>query len=201
MNATGAPQAACLYVVLMDQNLHTRDGLPDALRVLVKELPREAWEAHPEFGGMVQFWLERHLMFRQLLDRLERETQSVLSKTLAPDIYAQRLSKLGGFFLQQLHGHHHIEDTHYFPQLVTLDARIEAGFTILDADHHALDALLSSFADGANAVLRAAQPTPQRDASGALEMQISNFQTFLNRHLTDEEELIVPVILKTGFDG
>jgi len=185
----------------MDLDLSTRTGLPDALRILVEQIPREAWQAHPNFGGMVQFWLERHLMFRQLLDRLETEAQASLSNDLDPKAYAARLSRLGGFFLQQLHGHHHIEDTHYFPRLIQLDPRLERGFGILDTDHHALDGLLNSFADGANAVLQAPDPKSMRTATGDLEQQIGRFQTFLNRHLTDEEDLIVPVILKSGFEG
>jgi hypothetical protein len=46
--------------------LNRRAGLPDALRVLVEAYPRTTWEQHPNFGEMVQFWMQRHAMFRQL---------------------------------------------------------------------------------------------------------------------------------------
>ena len=179
--------------------LETRTGLPDALRVLVEEIPRETWEAHPNFGGMVQFWLERHLMFRRLLDTLETDLQAVTNKDMSGPHYAQRLSRFGGMLLNQLHGHHQIEDMHYFPQLVRLDARIEQGFDLLEADHGAMDGLLNGMAEAANAVLQAG-PEAHREI-GAFEQTLSGFGKMLDRHLIDEEEIIVPVILKTGFDG
>jgi len=182
-------------------DLETRSGLPDALRVLLAEFPREGWQQHPNFGEMVKFWLERHLMFREILDRLQTETRAHFDTTLGFDSYGPRLSRLGGFFLQQLHGHHQIEDSHYFPKLIGLDTRLERGFGILDTDHHAIEGLLNGFSAAANTVLQANGDIARHDATGALNERLDGFQTLLNRHLTDEEELIVPVILKTGFEG
>ena len=51
-------------------SLETRTGLPDAPRVLAEQYPRTDWEAHENFGEMIQFWIQRHLMFRQLTDVL-----------------------------------------------------------------------------------------------------------------------------------
>jgi hemerythrin-like domain-containing protein len=181
--------------------LETRAGLPEALRVLLDEIPRETWEAHPEFGGMVQFWLERHLMFRQLLGQLRADAEDAIDRRIDLQGYGPRLSRFGGVFLNQLHGHHQIEDAHYFPQLVTLDRRIEAGFGMLDADHHALHGHLDTFAEGANAVLSRLSDEPAaREAVGDFHALLGGFHQMLDRHLTDEEDLIVPVILKTGFN-
>jgi len=183
------------------QDLGTRSGLPDTLRILMQEFPRAHWQTHANFGGMVQFWLQRHLMFRDLLDRLQTETRARFDNATSHDKFAPRLSRLGGMFLQELHGHHQIEDTHYFPQLIGLDQRLERGFDILDSDHHAIDGLLNGFAEAANAVLNADGDIAQHDATGRLTESLDGFQTLLDRHLVDEEELIVPVILKTGFSG
>lgn len=180
-------------------NLTDRAGLPDALRVLLAAHPRETWEGHGNFGEMVRFWLDRHLMFREVMNRLAEDAEALLDRKIDPAAYAPRLSRFGGFLLQQLHTHHQVEDTHYFPRLVTLDARLERGFEMLEADHHAIDGLLTRFADSANAVLRAEGDI--RDATAAFHREHQAFQTLLDRHLTDEEELVVPVILETGFDG
>ena len=177
-------------------DLGTRDGLPDALRVLVEEIPRAAWETHPNFGGMVQFWLQRHMMFRRLLDVLETDLQKLADRQVGFETYATRLSRYGGQLLNELHGHHHIEDSHYFPQLVTLDARLEDGFALLDRDHHAMDGVINRMAEGANALLQ----SEGRDIAG-FEPVLSGMKAMLNRHLIDEEEIIVPVILKSGFEG
>lgn len=94
--------------------LNERDGLPDALRVLLQEFPRGTWEDHGNFGEMVRFWLERHLMFRKVLGQIQDDTEAYIDKRIEGPEYTPRLSRYGGFFLNQLHAHHNIEDDHYF---------------------------------------------------------------------------------------
>jgi Regulator of cell morphogenesis and NO signaling len=174
--------------------LDRRDGLPDALRVLAEAYPRANWEAHANFGEMIRFWMERHAMFRQLTELLQSDAQALADGRVDFAAYAPRLSHYGGMLLNQLHGHHQIEDQHYFPQLITLDGRLERGFELLETDHEAMDGLLHGMADGANAVLQGGEIGPFLD-------RLNGFTTLLNRHLTDEEEIVVPVVLETGFSG
>jgi iron-sulfur cluster repair protein YtfE (RIC family) len=182
--------------------LEVREGLPDALRILLKDYPRDAWEADPAFSQLIRFWLDRHLMFRRLLAGLTTDTEAALNANLDIPDYANRLSRLGSHFLQHLHGHHQIEDAHYFPRLVTLDDRLTRGFRILDRDHHAIDGHLSIFADEANSVLtRATAPKAPMAELEALRLGLLRMTGFLDRHLTDEEELIVPVLLKYQPEG
>lgn len=182
--------------------LGSRQGLPDGLQVLLAEIPREAWEAHPNFGELVRFWLERHVMFRALSEQMRQETEQALDGRIEHRAYAARLGRVGGFFLNQLHGHHQIEDHHYFPHLVSLDPRLEGGFAILDSDHHVLDARLNAFAETANTALGAiGAGSGARDAIAAFHGGLTDLDALLDRHLEDEEDLIVPVILKSGFQG
>ena len=178
--------------------LSSRAGLPDALRVLYERFPREEWEGHQNFQGLVSFWMQRHLMFRNLMGQLQTDLEAVVDRKISFDSYAPRLSRLGGMLLEQLHGHHQIEDHHYFPQLVRLDDRLVRGFDLLESDHEAMDGLLAEFADGANAVLRAG---PGGEETTDFEGRLAGFGKLLERHLTDEEDLIVPVVLSTGFRG
>jgi iron-sulfur cluster repair protein YtfE (RIC family) len=176
--------------------LATRAGLPDALRVLLEKYPRAGWEAHSNFDGLTRFWLERHLMFRRLQAMLLDTTQTALDQGEDPRRTAASLHRLASMLLGELHGHHNVEDAHYFPLLQRLEPRLEAGFTLLDADHHALDPLLHGLADKTNAAL-AALPEANREI-GALHAELARFGRFLDRHLTDEEEIVVPVILEHG---
>lgn len=176
-------------------SLETRIGLPDALRVLIETLPRETWEPHPNFDGLTRFWLDRHLMFRDLLGRLVTGAEAYLDKSADPMRHAQETARYAGFLLNQLHGHHQIEDQVYFPKLEALDARLTAGFELLDADHHALDGHIHALADRTNAYLQVAAEAAARDRVGELLGALQQFETFLDRHLTDEENLVVPVIL------
>ncbi|SPJ24274.1 hemerythrin domain-containing protein [Palleronia abyssalis] len=178
------------------QALEKREGLPDALRVLVDELPRGTWEAHPNFSPLTRFWLQRHLMFREILERLQGGTRGYLDGLMDADQYGRNTARMAQFFLQELHGHHSIEDHHYFPALTGLDGRLEKGFLILDADHHALDGHLNGLAEGTNAMLRGLSGADPKREAGLLDDRLTEFGTFLDRHLTDEEDLVVPVILK-----
>lgn len=159
----------------------TRDGLPPALRVLVEEYPREAWEAHPEFAGLVQFWLERHMMFRKLGDLLQQDIEGLIDGGMGPRAYGGRLSRFGGMLINQLHGHHQIEDMHYFPALKGFDPRLERGFDILDRDHHEIDPMLHRFAEAANGLLgRLDAPDGFRDAAGSFHGEVEGVQRVLS---------------------
>jgi iron-sulfur cluster repair protein YtfE (RIC family) len=176
--------------------LASRHGLPDALRVLVEKHPREGWEAHPNFNELTRFWLERHLMFRRLQGMLIETTAGGIERREDPRVLGGQLTRLASMFLNELHGHHSIEDMHYFPMLQALEPRLERGFALLDGDHHALDPLLHELAEGTNAALRA---LPDAGTElGRLHESFGRFQVFLDRHLVDEEEIVVPVILEHG---
>jgi hemerythrin-like domain-containing protein len=182
-------------------DLDQRSGLPDALHVLLSVHPRESWKAHPDFHGLVSFWLERHMMFRQLMQHMTRETEALLDGDRDAHGFAQGIARYGGLFVDQLHGHHHIEDHHYFPLLRQKDERIERGFDLLDADHHALDGILNRFVEQANGAIRGAGGPDPRTAAGPLLTELRDLQRLIDRHLEDEEDLVVPVILLHGADG
>lgn len=176
-------------------DLTRRDGLPKALYALRAEYPRDSWQENPHFDGLVAFWLDRHLMFRRLCQTLRDDAEASVDGALDPERMQSRLSRFGGMLLQQLHGHHQIEDAHYFPKLVAYEAALARGFEILDRDHHAMDALLDQFARSANGLLQGhVEP-------GAFLKQVNGFEALLLRHLEDEEDLIVPILLKHGPQG
>jgi iron-sulfur cluster repair protein YtfE (RIC family) len=176
-------------------DLSSRTGLPDALRVLLETLPRSGWETHPNFDGLTRFWLERHLMFREVLGRLRADAEARLDGSVDPLRHARETRRLAGFLLNELHMHHQIEDHHYFPKLQGLDERLSRGFEILDADHQALDGHIQALADVTNGYLSRFDGAEAGDRIGRLRETLAGFETFLDRHLTDEEDLIVPVIL------
>ena len=176
-------------------DLETRQGLPDALRYLVEKYPRDIWESHRNFDELTRFWLERHMMFRQLIERITAETRGFLDGDRDAQEFGRNSARLTGFLLNQLHGHHQVEDIHYFPKLAGLESRLQAGFDLLDADHHALDGHIHGMADETNALLQALQTGGGRDAAGRVEARLGKFERFIDRHLIDEEELVIPTIL------
>lgn len=181
-------------------DLAHRSGWPEDLRVLMARYPREQWAGHANLGEMARFWLSRHDMFRELAGMIRNiETQfrsGALSAVEFPRLFVPRLQ----FLLSQLEVHHQIEDLHHFPLLRAADEHLARGFDVLEADHHTIHADMDRTADTANALLRALSGDADRlrrcgddyaDASAALLKG-------LIRHLDDEEDLIVPLILDRG---
>lgn len=179
-----------------DLSLAARTGLPPEFRLILADLPRAGWPDHRDFNGLAAFWLDRHLGFRRMLVSLTDDAQGRLEGKLAPDAHSQRLQRLGSRFLGDLIGHHQIEDDAYFPQLARLEPRIARGFDMLDADHQALHALIDRFAKGANAVLGERNGARQREVVCRFLTDLTDFDRLLLRHLTDEEDLVLPVVLK-----
>ena len=181
-------------------SLEERTGLPDDLRFLVAQYPRETWQNHANLGGMAQFWLRRHGMFRDLgalLNRgILRFREGELDRAEFTGWFVPRLN----FFLGQLSGHHQIEDHHYFPVFRRAERRLARGFDILDRDHHILHDALDSNASAMRELLRLLHDSPQsgQSAADAYADNTYSLVAMMMRHLEDEEDLIVPVILDQG---
>ena len=180
--------------------LARRSGWPDDLRVLVARFPREQWQGHANLGEMARFWLSRHAMFRELAVMIQAIEAQFREGTLSPAEFPRHFVPRLQFLLSQLTVHHQIEDLHYFPIFRAAETRLTRGFGVLEADHHAIHADMEQTAQRANALLGALASEPQAlqrcgddyaAASGALLKG-------LIRHLDDEEDLIVPLILDRG---
>jgi hemerythrin-like domain-containing protein len=186
-----------------DTGLETRVGLPADLRWLVKKYPRETWKGHQNARGMANMWLQRHDMFRELGGILTGAISDYREQKLDAPQFAGFFAPRLRFFLQQLEGHHHVEDAHYFPVFANAERRLKRGFGILDADHHTIHEALESNAETANAFLRALQADRdrQRYAADAYAGQNARLVAMLTRHLADEEDLIIPLILDRGDRG
>lgn len=180
--------------------LEARQGLPDDLRILVEKYPREDWSAHPNVHGMASMWLQRHNMFRELGGVLTGAIGDYRENRTDARQFAQIFAPRLNFFLGQLDGHHNIEDQHYFPIFAQAESRLKRGFDILDSDHHLIHDALEMNASTANAFLQALEGDNdvERYAADAYADQNARLVAMLARHLDDEEDLIIPLILDRG---
>lgn len=182
-----------------DLSLTARAGLPDTLKALFEAHPRESWGVARPLGDLTLFWLERHQMLRELLSRLGGETQQMLDLGDERGAGMRRLARYAQIFAGELHMHHNVEDHHYFPALSQREARLASGFELLDADHHTLDAALHEFAEQSNALFRAFAEGAATDRSlDDYHALLRRFSPMLERHLIDEEDLIVPILIEHG---
>jgi len=183
---------------------HIRENaMPAEMQFLLDRYPRDSWEAHPGFRKKTRHWLGSHQMFRRVAERIRLDTETVLNNDMALDDYAGGLSYHGGNLVGNLHGHHGWEDHSYFPELAAADPRFAAGLDVLEQDHADLDRVLDDFTRQANRVIKLAalDQAQARDEAGALHGTSRVIEAFLKRHLTDEEDLAVPIILHHRLRG
>ena len=187
----------------MENSIHIRQGLPTEMQVLLRDYPRDAWPGHPNFAASIQNWMAAHGMFRRLTDIAAREVEDYLDKRREPDDFARRFGHYGDQLVRNLHGHHGWEDHSFFPELSGADPRFDHGLAMLERDHVALDQRLEAFTRTANRTLKLIQLDPleaREEAAGLLD-HTDAIRGFLARHLADEEDLVVPIILHHKLRG
>ena len=126
---------------------------------------------------------------------LAEDTRAFLDRGRDAAGLRRALYRVASRLIDELHGHHMIEDHQYFPMLQALDPRIGWGFDLLERDHQALDAPIHDLARRRTASSRRCAPGSRRRRAAALEGRLAELGRLLDRHLVDEEELVVPVIL------
>lgn len=188
----------------MLDEFHIRsDDMPSDMHVLLNSYPHDSWDANPGFKEKTRHWLGAHEMFRRLAKRIRTDAERYLDRKADAEDYAGRLSYYGNALVGNLHGHHGWEDYNFFPELSAADPRFDAGLEILEKDHADLDQVLNSFTLTANRAIKLFHLDEQqaRDEVGALRGTAQVIEAFLQRHLTDEEELAVPIILHHRLRG
>jgi hemerythrin-like domain-containing protein len=105
-----------------------------------------------------------------------------------------------------MHGHHQIEDFHYFPAFRRTAPRLAAGFDRLQSGHASLsrrvDAALTALGELRTTAERTAAPaaaTPRLAAERYVDAAAELCRE-LERHLDDEENLVVPLLIERGND-
>jgi Hemerythrin HHE cation binding domain len=180
-------------------HLDQRAGWPDELKVLLARYPRDTWS---DAGSvMAQFWLERHAEFRHharalqaFADEYRHERKSIEEFT------SWTAPRLQGF-LGALHGHHQIEDFHYFPVFRETHRELAGGFDVLASDHEVLHESILEVVETFNTLLTLVrgEPATTDDArKHASERYVDRSELMfrrLARHLDDEEDLIIPIML------
>ncbi|HUO66945.1 MAG TPA: hemerythrin domain-containing protein [Gammaproteobacteria bacterium] len=166
------------------------------VRVRLERYPRNSWREDATHGA--RFWLEIHDGFRReaggliaLADehRSGRRTAAQLAVVSAP--------RLNGM-IARLRDHHEIEEFEYFPAFRVLEPKLAPGFDVLANDH----ARLQRHVDETVAALAELLAAVANDSAGMPRVtdhyaaRAGELCRALERHLDDEEDLIIPLLLE-----
>jgi hypothetical protein len=189
-----------MFDLMTGLDIDNRTGWPDDLRLLLDRYPREVWATHPNLGELARFWLEIHNGFRSFGGKLESATTAFREGQLGPDRFRSWFMPRLNVFLSHLAGHHQIEDAHFFPRLAAVESRLKRGFDVLEQDHDVIHAAMDAIVESANGYTRASPEDSDRMRRAADEFAAAGdrLRYLLDRHLEDEEDLIVPLILDRG---
>ena len=146
------------------------------------------------------FWLEVHQHLRRDAAGLEAAGSDYLGGRSSPAqlavVAAPRLHGL----IAAMHGHHQIEDFHYFPAFRNTEPGLAGGFDRLEREHASLgrsvDTALAALGELRATVERtadAAAATPRLAAERYVDAAAELCRALL-RHLDDEENLVVPLL-------
>ncbi len=181
-------------------DLETRTGWPDELRLFLDRFPRASWPPRQEIGAVAKFWLDIHDGFRGFAGKLNAATGEFREGRVTPAHFRAWFVPRLDMFLSHLTGHHQIEDYQYFPIFVAAESRLKRGFDILENDHAVIHAAMDRLVETANGFLAVApdDSDASRFAGDAYAQASDRLMAMLSRHLDDEEDLIVPLILERG---
>lgn len=181
-----------------DARFEIRDGpLPEAMRVLLVDYPREGWTTHPNFRQPTANWLGAHEGFRRLSAFLREMAERYLDRAVSADAFAATLSYYGRAMVHSLHAHHGWENRSYFPELAAADPRFISGLATLERDHATLDRFVDEFDAATKSTLTELRQVggERHDEAGRLHAVAASIEGLLLRHLADEEDLAVPILL------
>lgn len=173
------------------------------MRTLLRDYPREAWPDHPNFARSIRKWMGAHSAFRQAAALLNDQSAQMQEDQIDSERFIANLGYYGRGLVQNLHGHHTWEDLKFFPELSSADGRFDRGLDMLETDHVQMDGVLEGFQRTLHRVLLLSQMAPEqvRDELPALTEQTGALRSFLKRHLSDEEDLVVPILLHHKMRG
>lgn len=180
--------------------LDIRQGLPREW-ILFQDISRGDWLTHENYGPVTELWLNRHDGFRNMGNILISLLKQYRENQLPPERFAAILAPQLQRFLSELHTHNMVEDQQYFPALLQVEPDLLPGMELLEADHAQLHQRMEAVVLSATrlfSAIRDGDPGAIQGATDTYEQASVAMLMGLKRHLADEEDLIMPVILGRG---
>jgi hypothetical protein len=178
-------------------DIDQRSGWPEELCALLREYPRESWRRN--MTPMAQFWIDKHNDFRSQCATLKTAADDFRQKSDDAATFASYVVPRTRLLLSLLHGHHQVEDFHYFPAFRAADHRLGPGFDTLAKDHELLHESGLTLVEALNGFVESIRGEMSSDElRRAADTYIEACNLLCSRvvrHLDDEEDLVIPLML------
>lgn len=158
---------------------------------LYNKLPPDQWFA-ADYAYKTSGWLKVHTNIRKRQRILTQISEAYSSGEFDWAEYRSQILKRINMHILKLHQHHGVEDEGFFPEFVSIYPALAPAFEILVHDHEYLNELLDTL-QAQNDTL-AKSEVEDKALAKALHETLVAMTDLLQQHLTDEEDLVIPIL-------
>ncbi len=158
---------------------------------LFNKLPPDQWFS-ADYAYKTSGWLKVHTNIRKRKRILTQISESYQSGEYDWQEYRTQILKRINMHILKLHQHHGVEDEGFFPEFIRMYPPLQAGFEILGRDNVRLDALLDTLQVQNDTLARS--EVEDKVLAEQLHQTLVNATDLLSQHLTDEEDLVIPIL-------
>ena len=170
---------------------HPETRLQSEWLFLLQKLPPNQWYSS-DYAYKTSGWLNVHTNIRKRQRILRQLSEEYLMGALNWENYRSQILERIGMHVLKLHQHHSVEDHGFFPDFVSCYPQLTTGFKILERDHVKLNKLLDELQGLNDELVKAEQE--DKALADRLHNNLITGTDFLSQHLTDEEDLVVPIL-------
>ncbi|AMN68953.1 hemerythrin [Psychrobacter sp. P11G5] len=158
---------------------------------LFNKLPPDQWFS-TDYAYKTSGWLKVHTNIRKRQRILTQISKGYQSGEYDWSEYRSQILKRINMHVLKLHQHHGVEDEGFFPEFIRIYPQLQAGFEILGRDHVRLDALLDKLQVQNDTLARS--EVEDKALAEQLHQTLVDATDLLSQHLTDEEDLVIPIL-------
>ena len=170
---------------------HPDSRLKADLLFLFNKLPPDQWFS-ADYAYKTSGWLKVHTNIRKRQRILTQISEGYQSGEYDWAEYRSQMLKRINMHVLKLHQHHGVEDEGFFPEFIKMYPQLQAGFEILGRDHVRLDALLDKLQVENDRLARS--EVEDKVLAVQLHETLVDATDLLSQHLTDEEDLVIPIL-------
>ncbi|WP_367109713.1 hemerythrin domain-containing protein [uncultured Psychrobacter sp.] len=158
---------------------------------LYEKLPPDQWFS-ADYAYKTSGWLKVHTNIRKRQRILTQISDAYMSGEFDWTEYRSQILKRINMHVLKLHQHHGVEDEGFFPEFVSMYPKLAPAFEILGHDHEYLNELLDTLQAQNDQLARS--DTEDKVLAKQLHDTLVAVTDLLQQHLTDEEDLVIPIL-------